>query len=141
MNLVSTGRGRGALVAILAVVALGLAMVLTSAPPTSAQTTPSATIKQITLSGSENVPARTANAIGYFSGTLSDGKLDFDLSAVGPELTVSHIHLAAKGTNGPTVAFLFGPVDPGVGALHPTGTITQANLVGPLAGNWKGFTF
>ena len=139
MNLVSTWRGRGAVVAMLTMAALGLAMVITSAAPTSAQTPPSATIRQITLSGGEEVPPVTANATGYFSGTLTDGKLEFDLSAVGPELTMAHIHAGAKGTNGPVVAFLFGPVDPGVGALHPTGTITQANLVGPLAGNWKGF--
>lgn len=140
MNLVSVRRGRGALAAMLAMAALGLAVVLTSASPTSAQAAPSATIKQITLSGSEEVPAVTANAIGYFNGTLTEGKLEFDLSAVGPELTAAHIHAGAKGVNGPVVAFLFGPADPAVGALHPTGTITQANLVGPLAGNWKGFS-
>ena len=140
MNVVSTWRGRGVLVAMLTMGALGLGMILTSAPSTSAQAAPATTIRQITLSGSEEVPAVTANAIGYFSGTLTDGKLDFDLSANGPELTAAHIHLGAKGSNGPVVAFLFGPADPAVGALHPTGTITQANLVGPLAGNFKGFT-
>jgi hypothetical protein len=119
--------------------ALGLALVLASPRPTSAQAAPSATVKQITLSGAEEVPAVTANAIGYFSGTLTEGKFEFDLSAVGPELTMAHIHAGAKGSNGPVVAFLFGPAEPAVGALHPTGTITQANLVGPLAGNWKGF--
>ena len=139
MSMVSTWRGRGVLAAILAMAALGLALVLASPRPTSAQTAPSATVKQITLSGAEEVPAVTANAIGYFSGTLTEGKFEFDLSAVGPELTMAHIHAGAKGANGPVVAFLFGPADPAVGALHPTGTITQANLVGPLAGNWKGF--
>jgi len=139
MNLVSTWRGRGAVAAMLAMAALGLAMVITSPAPTSAQTVPSATIMQLTLTGSEEVPPVAANATGYFSGTLTDGELEFDLSAVGPELTMAHIHAGAKGANGPVVAFLFGPVDPGVNALHPTGTITQANLVGPLAGNWKGF--
>lgn len=53
---------------------------------------------------------------------------------------MSHIHMAPKGTNGSPVVFLFGPADPPVGAIHPTGTITAANLIGPLAGNWKGFT-
>lgn len=139
MTTVSTWRARGVLAAILAMAALGLALTLASPAPTSAQAAPSATIKQITLSGAEEVPAVTANAIGYFSGTLTDGKLEFDLSAVGPELTMAHIHLGDKGANGPVVAFLFGPADPAVGALHPTGTITEANLVGPLAGNWKGF--
>jgi hypothetical protein len=120
--------------------ALGLGLVLSSAPTTSAQAAPSAVIKQVTLTGAEEVPPVTLNAVGYFSGTLTDGKLDFDLSAVAPELTAAHLHIGAKGSNGPAVVFLFGPADPGVGAIHPTGTITQANLVGPAAGNWKTFT-
>jgi hypothetical protein len=140
MTTVSNWKGRGALGLIVAIAALGLGLVLASPRPTAAQSAPSATVKQITLSGAEEVPAVTANAIGYFSGTLTEGKFEFDLSAVGPELTMAHIHAGAKGSNGPVVAFLFGPADPAVGALHPTGTITQANLVGPLAGNWKGFT-
>ncbi len=139
MNIVPTWRVRVAFAAALAMATLGLALVLTNAQLTSAQTAPSAAIKQITLSGSEEVPAVTVNAIGYFSGILTDGKLEYDLSAVGPDLTAAHIHAGAKGSNGPVVAFLFGPADPAVGALHPTGTIAQANLVGPLAGNWKGF--
>ena len=140
MHLVSTWRGRGAFAAIFAVAMLGMGMILASAPTTSAQTAPAASIKQITLSGSEEVPAVTVNGIGYFSGTLTDGNLEFDLSAVAPEITQAHIHMGAKGANGPVVAFLFGPVDPGVGAIHPTGNIKVANLVGPLANNWKGFT-
>lgn len=139
MNLVSTWRGRGVLAAVLGLASLGFGLVLSTAPTTSAQAAPSAVIKQVTLTGAEENPPTTANAIGYFSATLTDGKLEFDLSAVGPELTAAHIHLGAKGVNGPAVLFLFGPVDPGVGAFHPTGTATQANLVGPLAGNWKGF--
>jgi hypothetical protein len=140
MNLVSTWRGRGSLAAILAIALLGFAMVLASAPAAQGQTGPSASIKQITLSGAEEVPPVTANATGFFSGTLTDGNLEFDLSAVGPEIIQAHIHMGAKGANGPVVAFLFGPADPTVGAIHPTGNIKVANLVGPLAGNWKGFT-
>ncbi|MEO8540495.1 MAG: CHRD domain-containing protein [bacterium] len=140
MTLDSTWRGRGAFVAIIAAFALGLTMILASAATTSAQTAPSATIKPITLNGGEENPPVTANTTGSFNGTLTDGKLEFDLSAVGDGLTQAHIHMGAKGTNGPVVAFLFGPSDPPVGALHPTGTITVANLVGPLKDNWKGFT-
>jgi hypothetical protein len=139
MHLVSTWRGRGALTAILALAMLGMGMILASAPTTEAQSAGTA-IKQITLSGSEEVPSVTVNGTGSFSGNLTDGNLEFDLSAVAPEITQAHIHLGAKGANGPVVAFLFGPVDPGVGAIHPTGNIKVANLVGPLAGNWKGFT-
>lgn len=119
---------------------VGLSLMLVAAPATSAQSAPSVAIKQLTLTGAEEVPPVTANSIGYFSATLTDGNLEFDLSAVATGITMAHIHLAAKGTNGPPVAFLFGPADPPVGAIHPTGNVKVANLVGPLAGNWKGFT-
>lgn len=140
MTVVSSWRRRGSFAAIVAAALAGTALVLASATVTSAQTAPSVTIKPITLSGAEENPPVTANATGSFNAVLTDGKLEFDLSAVGPSLTQAHIHQGAKGSNGPVVAFLFGPVDPGVGALHPTGTITVANLVGPLKDNWKGFT-
>lgn len=140
MTLVSSWRRQGAFAAIMAAALAGAALVLGSATVTSAQTAPSATIKPITLSGAEENPPVTANATGSFNAVLTDGKLEFDLSAVGPNLTQAHIHQGAKGTNGPVVAFLFGPADPAVGAIHPTGTLTVANLVGPLKDNWKGFT-
>jgi len=49
----------------------------------------------------------------------------------------SHIHVGAPDVNGPVVAFLFGNVPPAGGrtdGVLATGTITAANLVGPLAG-------
>ena len=140
MTLVSSWRRRGAFAAILAAAVAGAALVLASATVTAAQTAPSATIKPITLSGAEENPAVTANATGSFNAVLTDGKLEFDLSAVGPNITQAHIHQGAKGSNGPVVAFLFGPSDPAVGAIHPTGTLTVTNLVGPLKDKWKGFT-
>jgi hypothetical protein len=140
MHLVSTWRGRGAFAAIIAAATIGLLLILASAPATEAQASPrSAAIKQFTLSGAEEVPPVTANATGAFSGTLFENSLEFDLSAVAPSITQAHIHLGAKGTNGPVVAFLFGPADPTVNAIHPTGTIRVTNLVGPLANNWAGF--
>lgn len=140
MFLISTSRGLRMLALVVLMAATGLAMLLAAAPTTNAQAGRSATIKQVTLTPGEEVPAVTANAIGYFSGTLTDGNLEFDLSAVAPEITMAHIHAGAKGANGPVVAFLYGPVDPGVGAIHPTGDIKVANLSGPHAGNWKAFT-
>jgi hypothetical protein len=140
MQKTKTWPGRAALAAILAIASLGLAMVIGSATVTEAQAPASVTIKQLTLTTAEEVPPTTANAVGYFNATLRENALDFDLSAVAPNITAAHIHTAAKGVNGPVVAFLFGPADPPVNAIHPTGTITQANLVGPMAGNWKAFT-
>jgi hypothetical protein len=104
----------------------------------SAQAPTTVNIPQLTLSGANEVPPVEVNATGFFSATVTANSLTFDLSANGDQFTMAHIHLGAAGTNGPIVAFLYGPADP-TSAIHPTGTITQANLVGPLAGNWAGF--
>lgn len=97
-------------------------------------------IAQITLTpGEETPPVTGVTAIGYFSATVSATSMTFDLSADGAPFTAAHIHLGAPGVAGPVVAFLFGPADPAQPAIHPTGTLTVANLVGPLAGNWAGF--
>jgi len=93
------------------------------------------------LSGDEEVPSVA---------TLAQGQAIFHLSKDGNELeyrlivanienvVASHIHVGATGVNGPVVAFLFGSVPPGGGrsdGVIATGTITAANLVGPLAGH------
>lgn len=92
------------------------------------------------LDGSQEVPSRE---------TLATGQAIFQLNAAGTALhyrliasnienvTASHIHLGAAGTNGLVVAFLFGDQPPAGGrtdGVLATGTITSANLVGPLAG-------
>lgn len=92
------------------------------------------------LSGGEEVPARDTNARGLAHFRLSeDGtELHYKLIAANIDNVVaSHIHVGAAGTNGPVVAFLFGSVPPGGGRFDGVlaeGTITAANLVGPLAG-------
>lgn len=50
------------------------------------------------------------------------------------------MHIGAKGTNGPVVAFLFGPITNPVSieCATLTGMITQEDLVGPLAGQTLG---
>ncbi len=93
------------------------------------------------LSGDEEVPVRD---------TLARGQAIFQLSKDGNELhyilivanienvVAAHIHLAPAGVNGPVVAFLAGPLTPGGGrtdGILAEGTITAANLVGPLAGH------
>jgi hypothetical protein len=50
----------------------------------------------------------------------------------------AHIHLGAAGVNGPVVVFLYGLVPSGGGRTNGVlseGTITAANLIGPLAGH------
>jgi hypothetical protein len=53
------------------------------------------------------------------------------------DITASHIHLAAKGVNGPVVVFLYpGPQIPGpFSGVLAEGDFTAANLVGPLVGH------
>lgn len=55
-------------------------------------------------------------------------------------MTAAHIHLGAAGTNGPVVAFLYGPNAAGTNAITQSGSITEANFVGPMAGKtWADF--
>lgn len=52
-------------------------------------------------------------------------------------VTASHIHQGAPGTNGSVVVFLYGPAASGGGRLDGViaeGTITASDLTGPLAG-------
>lgn len=92
------------------------------------------------LSGDQEVPARV---------TKAKGEAEFSLSADGSQLhfklkvekinnvVAAHIHLAPSGSNGAIVALLYGPMAPNGGKIKGTiaeGTITAANLTGPLAG-------
>lgn len=125
----------------LGLLAAGLvALALTLAPGRgSAQAPQTVNIAQLTLSGANEVPPVEANATGLFSGSVTANSMTFDLSAVAAGITMAHIHLGAAGTNGPVVAFLFGPDEAGQPAIHPTGTITATNLIGPIAGDWAAF--
>ncbi len=93
--------------------------------------------------------------VGVINNSHARGKAEFQLSEDGTalhyELSVSkidnvfmaHIHLAATGVNGPIVVWLFpstapvpGPVGQGrFNGEIAEGTITAADLVGPLAGH------
>ena len=93
-----------------------------------------------TLGGDEEVPARETLARGVAIFQLSDDgtELHYRLIAANIENVVaSHIHLGPSGVNAPVVAFLFGTAPAGGGrsdGVLAEGTITAADLVGPLAG-------
>lgn len=92
------------------------------------------------LNGGTEVPANASQAAGQAIFHLSrDGtSLDYKLIVANLDNPVAaHIHVGPAGVNGPVVAFLFGPAPPGGGTANGViaeGTITSANLVGPLAG-------
>ena len=92
------------------------------------------------LSGGEEVPARDTNARGSATFKVSDDGTSMEFRLIASNINnvvAAHIHVAPAGVNGPVVAFLFGSVAPGGGPSNGVlseGTITAANLVGPLAG-------
>ena len=96
--------------------------------------------------GSMEVPARDSQGQAQLILHLApDGQsLDYRLNASNIDnVFMAHIHMGPPGVNGPIVVWLYpstapvplvpptGPIDPGTIA---TGTITAANLTGPLTG-------
>ena len=92
------------------------------------------------LSGDVEVPARDTKARGNAIYKLSDDGLTLHYRLIVANIdnvVASHIHLGPKGVNAPVVVFLYGSVPPGGGSVNGVlaeGTITAANLIGPLAG-------
>ena len=123
---------------IMAVAVTALAWGAVSATPAAAQ--PPADRNFVThLDGDEEVPVRATSGKGLAVFHISkDGtSVDYKLIVTGIDnVFAAHIHLAATGVNGPIVAFLFEGV-PASGrhnGLLAEGTITAADLVGPLTG-------
>ena len=92
------------------------------------------------LEGGQEVPVRETNATGQTVFTLSKDETQIEYRLIVANIdnvTAAHIHLGAAGVNGPVVAFLAGDFAPAGGRVQGVlaeGTITSANLVGPLAG-------
>jgi hypothetical protein len=97
------------------------------------------------LSAAEEVPANSSTARGNATFQLNaDGTaLTYKLIVANIEnVFMAHIHLAAPGTNGGVVVWLYPSTTPGAGPLGggridgviAEGTITADNLVGSLAG-------
>ena len=122
-----------AIVAVL--LALTVAAVGASAPTTAASRTYVAH-----LNGDNEVPPNDSLAQGQaiFKVSKDGTSIEYRLVVANIENVVaSHIHIGAPGENGPVVAFLYGPAEPGGGftsGVLASGTITADDLVGPLAG-------
>jgi hypothetical protein len=90
------------------------------------------------LTGANEVPPVETKARGQTVFMLSpDGTaLHYRLVVANiQDITAAHIHLAPAGVNGPVVAFLFmGPAPGRTNGNLAQGTITAADLIGPLAG-------
>lgn|SRR5262245_1565404 len=92
------------------------------------------------LSGDNEVPPRETRAHGIAKFQISnDGTaIDYHLNVANiNNVVAAHIHVGQPGVNGPVVAFLAGPFPAGGGrsnGLLARGTITAADLVGPLSG-------
>jgi hypothetical protein len=96
------------------------------------------------LNGDNEVPVRVTGAQGQAIFHLSkDGSaLEYKLIVANIEnLTQAHIHLGPADATGPIVVWLFPSAPPAThlpgrsNGVLATGTITAANLVGPLAGS------
>lgn len=92
------------------------------------------------LTGTEEVPARDTKATGQAHFTINESatQVEFRVTVANIENVVgAHIYMGAPGETGTLVATLYGPVSPGGGkktGVLASGTITEANLVGSLAG-------
>lgn len=124
---------RGGAILLSALLALSPAIPLAAQPPAARNFVAH-------LDAGQEVPANSSIATGQAVFQLNaDGtELSYRLIVANIEnVTASHIHLAPAGSNGAVVAFLYGSVPPGGGRIDgviATGTITAANLVGPLTG-------
>jgi hypothetical protein len=121
-----------------AAVLLILAAISAATISSYAQTT--STIFRATLEGEQEVPPVDSDAKGFAIFRLSNDGTELGYKVIVAnieDVTAAHIHLAPKGENGPIVVFLFNPEAPTDGRTNGVlakGTITSAELVGPLEG-------
>jgi hypothetical protein len=86
------------------------------------------------LSGSEEVPPVQTEATGVAEFTPGVDSVAYSVNATNIEgVTAGHIHLGAKGENGPIVVTLF-KYDTPMNEVSENGTFTAEDLEGPYAG-------
>jgi hypothetical protein len=131
---------------ISSVVGLATAVLLILAVVSGATTTISSyaqtrpLIFRATLEGEQEVPPVDSDAKGVAIFRLSNDGTELEYKVIVAnieDVTAAHIHLAPIGENGDIVAFLFNPEAPTEGRTNGVlakGTITSADLVGPLEG-------
>jgi hypothetical protein len=91
------------------------------------------------LSGSKEVPpvnTTAATGMAEFALNADATKLSYKLNVTGiDKVTMAHLHLSPEGVNGPIVVVLYHAAPDGmVNGVLAQGTITSADLTGPLAG-------
>jgi phospholipase C len=90
------------------------------------------------LSGSKEIPPvnTTATGMAEFKLNADATQLSYKLNVTGiDKVTMAHLHLSPEGVNGPVVVTLYNAAPGGeVNGVLAQGTITAANLTGPLAG-------
>lgn len=130
------------LIATAAALATALACVI-AALGLSAPAAATGTTFVAPLSGAQEVPPVDTNATGVavFHVSKRGTELSYRLNVANiDDVMMAHIHLAEPGVNGDVVVWLYPSAPPPqlipgrTGGTLATGTITDANLVGPLAG-------
>lgn len=123
---------RAILLATVAALAFGVV-----SPAASAQSTNFRAV----LSGDGEVPPTDSLARGVATFKVSDDgtQLSYRLVLANiQDVVQAHIHVGASDVNGPVVVFLLHPADAPDGRFSGVvaqGTVTAADLVGPLAGH------
>ena len=139
MRKISSVAGIATTAVLLILVAVSATAATTTIPSSYAQTIPP--IFHAILEGEEEVPPVDSDAKGaaIFRTSNDETELNYRLIVANIEdVTAAHIHLAPRGENGDIVAFLFDPEEPTEGRTNgvlASGTITSADLVGPLEGS------
>jgi hypothetical protein len=126
MRLTNSWFGLGALAALVA----AMAAIVVAVAPVSASSHVVTGIA--TLSGEAEVPAVTSAAGGSFTAEINTEtyEISYGLSSDAMNITQAHIHLGPADDNGPAVAFLFGPADPGSDGIDFIDSVTLASMIG-----------